>query len=105
MVMGDVSSSAMAGYAGFMVVFTLLLLVIAVLWILMPFAIFGTKGILRDIVTQLREQNRLLREIKEAGIARAVPPPAVSATPPGVASSILEQHGGGRMISRPGVGD
>lgn len=54
------------------IIVALLTLVIAVLWILMPFAIFGTKGILSNILSEIQENNRLLRELRDKG--QASPP-------------------------------
>lgn len=42
------------GIAAFGVVWMLLMLVIAMLWILVPFALFGIKPLLRDLI---REQK------------------------------------------------
>lgn len=44
--------------AGAIVVFWLVVFLIAVLWILMPFAIFGTKPLLRQIIAN---QEKLIR--------------------------------------------
>lgn len=40
-------------------------LVISILWICMPFAIFGTKPILRELLAEQRKTNRLLAEAAE----------------------------------------
>jgi hypothetical protein len=39
--------------------------VLAIAWVVMPFAIIGTKPILRDLLKELKEKNRLLRETKD----------------------------------------
>lgn len=39
--------------------FALFGLIVAILWILVPFAIFGIKGLLRDILRELRRANEL----------------------------------------------
>jgi hypothetical protein len=39
--------------------FGLLALIIALLWIFVPFAIFGVKSLLRDILIELRRANEL----------------------------------------------
>jgi hypothetical protein len=54
-------STLLAAYI-VLVIFSLVLLVA---WIVMPFAIIGTKPILRDIRSALEENNRLLREARE----------------------------------------
>lgn len=41
----------------------LFLFVLAVLWFLLPFAIFGTKNILKDLTTESEKTNELLAEI------------------------------------------
>ncbi len=52
-----------------MLILGLLVLVIAVLWILMPFAIFGTKDLLRELIREQKKTNEIL--IAEAKRARA----------------------------------
>lgn len=59
----------------------LLALVVSILWICMPFAIFGTKPILRELLAEQRKTNKLLSEAAERARGR----PAPSA---GVVSSI-----------------
>lgn len=44
--------------------------VIAILWILMPFAIFGVKPLLTEILAEARETNKLLKGMQEQ-VARA----------------------------------
>jgi hypothetical protein len=39
------------------VAFIILAAIVLFLWIFLPFAIFGTKNILRDILAELRRQN------------------------------------------------
>lgn len=51
---------------GMYVVFVVFLVVLGILWIVMPFAIFGTKGILRSILEEQKRTNRLLERIAEA---------------------------------------
>lgn len=46
------------------------LLVLAVLWFLLPFAVFGIKGRMQRIEDKLEQTNQLL-----ADIARRQPPP------------------------------
>lgn len=45
----------------------LLCIVIGILWILMPFAIFGTKDLLRELVQQQQRTNELLDQIRQQG--------------------------------------
>lgn len=62
----------MEAIGGFAIVIWLFLIVLAVLWICMPFALFGTKPILRQILAEQKKTNALLqaqadraREIRE----------------------------------------
>lgn len=48
--------------------------VIAILWICMPFALFGTKPILRELLAEQRKTNKLLAEAAERARAQAVAP-------------------------------
>lgn len=52
----------MAGYGiALTMALMLLALLIMVLWICMPFAIFGTKPILRELLAEQRKTNKLLQ--------------------------------------------
>ena len=44
---------------------------ILVLWILMPFSVFGTKELLKKSIAEQEKTNRLLRSILEADLYRA----------------------------------
>ncbi|WP_382157541.1 hypothetical protein [Hydrogenophaga sp. ANAO-22] len=55
--------------AGVVIAISLLCLLIAILWILMPFAIFGTKDLLRELIREQRKTNEIL--IAEARRVRA----------------------------------
>lgn len=48
-------------YGWLIVLATLLVTVIVVLWILLPFAIFGLKGLVRELLHEQRTTNDLLR--------------------------------------------
>ena len=54
----------MAGEFGatLMIVVTLLLVVLAVMWVVLPLALIGTKPILREIVRQQQRTNELLQQ-------------------------------------------
>jgi hypothetical protein len=41
------------------------LLILAILWFCLPFAVFGTQPRLDELITQAKETNRLLTEIRE----------------------------------------
>jgi hypothetical protein len=47
---------------GLMLLFWLLGLFVVVAWILLPFAMFGIKPLLRDVLAATKETNRLLSE-------------------------------------------
>ncbi len=66
----------------------LLLIVTALLWFFIPFAVFGIKPILQDIRLELRRAN----ELTERQLAPSHPHPA---TPPQVAPP--EDHGTGTL--------
>ena len=61
---------------GVMVFVWVLAFIIAVLWVLMPFAIFGTKPILRELLAEQKRTNALLQEAAER--ARVQPASLVS---------------------------
>jgi ABC-type sulfate transport system permease component len=46
--------------SGLVLVASIVGLIIAVLWILLPFAVFGSKDILRELVEQQKRTNALL---------------------------------------------
>ncbi len=43
----------------------IMMAIIVILWIILPFFIFGIKGLLIDIIGEQREANRILREIAD----------------------------------------
>ena len=59
-----------AAAGGMMIVWVLVLALIAILWILMPFALFGTKPLLRTLIAEQKKTNELLL----AAAARAKTP-------------------------------
>lgn len=48
-------------------------IVLAICWLILPFALIGTKPLLRQLLAEQRETNRLLRAIGEDGRARPAP--------------------------------
>jgi len=58
-------SSGQALRGGLLTVLLILAVIVAILWVFLPFAIFGTKEILRDILAELRRMN----------VALSAPPP------------------------------
>jgi hypothetical protein len=55
---------------------TVTLVVLAILWCALPFAVFGTKPLLQELIDVTKEQNELLAQLK----ARPVVTPATAAT-------------------------
>lgn len=54
----------MAGLVGSLgLIGILLLIVVAILWVLMPFAIFGIKDLARAVITQQKTTNKLLEQL------------------------------------------
>ncbi|MFZ3120751.1 MAG: hypothetical protein WA159_20800 [Variovorax sp.] len=53
-----------------MVIVWLFLIVLAILWLCMPFAIFGTKDLLRALIREQQNPNHLLQE--QADRAKAI---------------------------------
>lgn len=53
----------MEAFGIFGVLLVLLGLVIAVLWVFMPFAIFGLKDLTRDLIREQRRTNDLLEKL------------------------------------------
>jgi hypothetical protein len=47
-------------------VLMVLAVVIAILWILLPFAVFGLKALVSQAIAEQRRTNNLLSEVKEA---------------------------------------
>ena len=47
------------------VVVLIFLILVFILWFLLPFAVFGVKGKLNNIIDEAKKTNRLLNEIKE----------------------------------------
>lgn len=54
-----------AGFGIIGLIVAVFVLILIVLWILMPFAIFGTKDRLDTLIKEIREQNRLLGEMRD----------------------------------------
>ena len=63
----------MEGMVGLMMVMWLAVAVVVVLWICMPFAIFGTKPLLRALIAEQKKTNQLLA----AAAARSASPTEV----------------------------
>lgn len=74
-----------SGLAGFVGAFWLGLVVLAIAlliaWIVLPFAIIGSKPILREILAESKRTNELLRDLRQRSASAAVAPPAASDLP------------------------
>ncbi|MFQ5465003.1 MAG: hypothetical protein ACE5EI_03655 [Thermodesulfobacteriota bacterium] len=65
--------------ASFVIFFFFAGAVVLVLWIMLPFSVFGTKGLVREVRAEQRETNRLLRAILEqSSLARDKEKPETS---------------------------
>jgi len=56
----------MEGLAGVISIVYLLALLLIVLWVALPFAVFGVKGLLREAIAQQRRTNELLERLSRA---------------------------------------
>lgn len=57
----------MAALGGLYTIAILAGLLIAVLWILMPFAVFGIKDLARTLIAEKRKTNKLLEQLIAQG--------------------------------------
>ncbi len=48
---------------GIGLIIVLFLVVLAILWILLPFAVFGTKDLLEELIKETKKTNELLQKI------------------------------------------
>jgi cell division protein FtsL len=55
----------MEALAGFYLGFMILVLVVAVLWILMPFAVFGTKDKLQALIEETKKNTEAVNALHE----------------------------------------
>lgn len=55
----------MEAIGGLSILWILFLLVLGILWFLLPFAIFGTKDRLRDLIEENRRSNQELAAIRK----------------------------------------
>lgn len=60
-----------AVFGGFGIFAVLFLIVLAVAWIIMPFAIIGTKPILRELLQEQRRTNELLATLERQQAPRS----------------------------------
>lgn len=57
------STAATAGMSLFMIIGAIVGLILTVLWILVPFALFGIKPLLRELIAEQRRANELSARI------------------------------------------
>jgi hypothetical protein len=62
---------------------------VLVLWVLMPFSVFGIKGLLRQCIEEQKKTNRLLEKILDKGAAA---PPVRTAPPPVPQEPVLREE-------------
>ena len=55
-------------YAGVGFVVVMFLVVLAILWFFLPFAIFGTKALIEQQIQESKETNKLLKQIVDQRI-------------------------------------
>jgi hypothetical protein len=65
----------MEGFGGFLVVMWLFGLVLAIAWVILPFALIGTKPLLRELIREQRRTNELL-EIRRSAAPTSERAPA-----------------------------
>ena len=69
-----------AGLAGLYLFVVLFLFVLAICWIILPFAILGTKPLLRQLLAETKRTNELLTRIGPPAASSAARPPDVVRT-------------------------
>lgn len=55
----------MEGLAAFYGAFAILMLIVAILWILMPFAVFGTKDKLQTLIDETKANTAAVKALHE----------------------------------------
>lgn len=76
------SSDAAAGLAGLSLFAFLFVLLLAILWILVPFAIFGIKPLLKQLIAEQKATNKLLQLLSAQPKVQAAPMTPAPAPPP-----------------------
>ena len=61
-VSGIYSKEIMGALMGGSLIITIFLLVMAIAWIVLPIALIGTKPLLRELIKESKETNRLLKQ-------------------------------------------
>lgn len=71
--MADGLTSAMMG--AFMVFFTIITGIILILWIILPFSVFGIKRLIREAIEEQKKTNEMLKQlISQITSSRKEPP-------------------------------
>lgn len=74
-------SDVAAGLAGFSLIIFLFALLLAILWILVPFAIFGIKPLLKQLIVEQQRTQKLLEAAAVQRPAVVVPTATVAPMP------------------------
>ena len=53
----------------FGLLFLLLFFILVLIWIALPFSVFGIKDLLREIIEEQKKNNELLKDLLKAGAA------------------------------------
>jgi hypothetical protein len=69
--MAFISESTLLFLAAFAIFMAIGAAAILVLWIIMPFSVFGTKELLKKSIAEQEKTNRLLRSLLETDLQRA----------------------------------
>lgn len=101
----DSAAGGLAALSGiFMLFMAVFLLVLAILWILVPFAIFGIKPLLRDLIAEQRKSYAALATISQQlhnvflALPSIAPPPVKEMASPGPPGSELIEPTLGEII-------
>lgn len=44
---------------------TLFIIIVAILWFFLPFAVFGTKDVLRELIVAVKDNKKLIEDLHE----------------------------------------
>lgn len=77
------NNGVMTGLSGLFVIF---LIVLAVLWFLLPFAVFGVKDLLQQILYETKKTNEILVQLQKIAPVEA---PSPNTTPQDKAADVI----------------
>lgn len=63
--------TAMLGAGGVLIALVVVVLLLVLVWILLPFALFGVKPLLRRLLAEQQRTNELLQQVADARAALA----------------------------------